>query len=347
MFHLRKIIKGTTCAMAAVWAIGAQTGVATAQDVIKLKLAHFLPTANGIHSEFLEPWARDLESCSNGKVAIEIFPAGTQLGNIAKLHDEVRAGIVDIAHGLHGIPDGRFRRTRIADLPFTFGSSDSATRALWGLYPKYFQDEYKGLKVLALHAHNPGQIHTASTPVRTLDDMKGLRLRFPSGAVRAMLGTLGATPVGMPPGAVYENTQKGVIDGAAFTWDTMKSFNLVEVMNYHTDVKVYNVTFWFAMNEKKYNALPKEVQICVDSLSGDNLIPKIGPWWDAWDKEGRDLLETAGHEIITLDDAARQEWVDALTPMIEKELDKLEADGIDNAREIHSAMKEMGAKLGN
>lgn len=57
-------------AMAAVFGIPA-----TAQDVVRLKLAHFLPTANGMHSDFMEPWARELEACSNGAVAVEIFPA--------------------------------------------------------------------------------------------------------------------------------------------------------------------------------------------------------------------------------------------------------------------------------
>lgn len=331
----------TTTALAVAWA----ASPAFAADVIKLKMAHFLPTANGMHSQFMEPWARDLEACSNGKVKVEIFPAGTQLGNIAKLHDEVRAGIVDIAHGLHGIPHGRFMRTRIVDLPFTFKSSDTATRTLWSLYPKYLTEEYKGLKVLALHTTNPGQIHTSSKAVKTVEDMKGLRIRFPSGATRAMLGALGATPVGMPPGKVYENTQKGVIDGAAFTWDAMKSFKLAEVMKHHTDAKTYVVSFWFAMNEKKYNSLPSDVQGCVDKLSGDNLIPKFGAWWDGWDKEGYDLVKAEKQNVITLNDSERQKWIDALEPMIEAQLVDLEKKGVGNAREIYQAMKEMAAKL--
>lgn len=330
---------------ASVLAMAWTAAPANAADVIRLKMAHFLPTANGLHSEFMEPWARQLEACSNGKVKVEIFPAGTQLGNIAKLHDEVRAGIVDIAHGLHGIPHGRFLRTRIVDLPFTFKSSDMATRTLWALYPKYLAEEYKGLKVLALHATNPGQIHTASKAVKVVEDMKGLRIRFPSGATRAMLGALGATPVGMPPGKVYENTQKGVIDGAAFTWDTMQSFKLSEVMKHHTDAKTYVVSFWFAMNEKKYKSLPENVRGCVDKLSGDNLIPKFGAWWNGWDKAGYDQLSGPDHEIITLNETERQKWIDALQPMIETQLAGLEKKGVSNAREIFKAMKDMAAKL--
>lgn len=339
-------LKSSIVGIAAASAVAAMGfgGTAVAQDKIKIKLAHFLPTANGMHKDFMEPWARDLEACTGGQVEVTIYPGGTQLGNIAKLHDEVRAGVVDIAQGLSGIPGGRFERTRIIDLPFTAKSADAATRTLWALYPDYLAEEYDGLKILALHAHNPGQIHTTTKKVATMDDMKGLRIRFPSGAVKSMLEALGATPQGMPPGAVYENAEKGVIDGAAFTWDTMASFKLAEVMKHHLDAKAYVVSFWFAANEKKYNSWPQNVRDCVDKLSGDNLIPKFGPWWNEWDKAGFEAVQGPDHEIITLSDEQRAEWATALQPMIDAYLADLEGKGISNAREIHEKMLELAAK---
>jgi TRAP-type C4-dicarboxylate transport system substrate-binding protein len=53
-----------------------------------------------------------------------------------------------------------------------------------------------------------------------------------------MIEALGGTPVGLPPGAVYENAEKGVIDGAVFTWDTMASFKLAEVIKHHLDARL-------------------------------------------------------------------------------------------------------------
>ncbi len=193
---------------------------ASAQQPIQLKLAHFLPTANGMHKDFMQPWAHDLETCSKGKVKVTIYPGGTQLGNIGRLYDEVRTGVVDIAHGLSGIPAGQFERTRLMELPFMVKSAGAAAQALWDLEPELAPD-FSGVKLLALHSPNAGQIHTVNKRVRTMADLKGLRIRFPSEAIKLMLEHLGAVPVGLPPGAVYENMEKGVIDGAAFTWDTM------------------------------------------------------------------------------------------------------------------------------
>ena len=321
-------------------AIMALPGIASAQDV-KLKMAHFLPTANGIHSQFLEPWARELEQCSNGAVSIEIFPGGTQLGNPAKLYDAVRAGAVDIAHGLSGLPGGRFERTRIAELPFIFDNADEASRSLWALFPDYFENEFPGVKVLALHAHNPGQVHTTNKSVKTMDDMSGLRLRFPTEAAKSMIEALGGNPVGLPPGAVYENAEKGVIDGAVFTWDTMASFNLAEVMKHHLDAKAYVTTFWFAMNQRSYDSLPDEAKACVDQSSGEALMEKFGDWWDEWDKAGYDRVVAEGHEITTLSDEQRAEWEATLDPMIETFLDNLQDKGVDDAHEIYEKFKAL------
>lgn len=83
---IRALALATTAALSVAGAASAQS--------IELKLAHFLPTANGMHSDFMEPWARALEECSQGEVKVEIFPAGTQLGNPARLYDAVRAGAV-------------------------------------------------------------------------------------------------------------------------------------------------------------------------------------------------------------------------------------------------------------
>ena len=57
-------------------------------------------------------------------------------------------------------------------------------------------------------------MHTTKKPIRTLDDFKGLRLRFASPTIRDLVAALGATPVGVPPTEQVEQLQKGTIDGA-------------------------------------------------------------------------------------------------------------------------------------
>ena len=331
----------TLIALAAGFAGGAvalaSASPASAQQ-IDLKVAHFLPTANGMHKDFVEPWSRQLEACSHNKVKITVYPAGTQLANIGRLYDEVNSGVVDIALGLAGIPAGRLNRLRLMELPFMVQTANAASSTLWDLHD-LIKPDFPNMKVLALFASNAGQIHMVSKRVRNTDDLKGMRIRFPSEAIKDMLSYLGAVPVGLPPGAVYENMEKGVIDGAIFTWDAMDSFKLAEVTKYHLDAKAYVATFWFAMNQRKFDGLPKDVQACINKQSGAALAAKFGTWWNEWDAPGLKLVKEKHQPIDELTAAQRTKWREILKPMIDKYIANVEAKGVKNARDIYNKMQ--------
>ncbi len=307
-----------------------------ATETIELKLSSYAPATNPIQKFWLEPWAAELERRTNGKVKVRFFPAGSAFGYVAKQMDQVRAGAVDLAHGLTGTPRGRLPRTSIIDMPFLVQSSNAASKTLWKLFPDYLKTEYRGVKVLALHAHNAGIIHTRGKQVKTMADMKGLRLRTPSYAVAMMLEQLGASPVGMPPTQVYENLEKGVIDGTVFPWEAINGFRLYEPLEYHLDAKVYTTSFFFVMNQGKYDRLPADVRKVIDEISGDALVNQIGSLWDEWDQPGLEAVKKKNNAITTLTPAQRNEWRTALAPMIEKYLDSIEKKGIKNAREIYA-----------
>lgn len=318
---------------------------ALAAETIELKLSSFLPSTHPTQTDFLEPWARELERRTDGRVKVQIFPAGSAFGHVAKQMDQARAGVVDIAHGLTGIPRGRLPRTSIIDLPFLVQTADAASRTLWKLYPDYLKEEYKGVKVLALHAHNAGLIHTRDKPVDSMQDLQGLRLRAPSLAISMMLEELGASPIGMPPTQVYESLEKGVIDGTVFPWDAVNGFKLYEPLNYHLDARAYTTSFFFVMNERKYRALPEDVRQVIDDISGDTLVNKFGDWWNAWDKPGLARSQQKGNRITQLSEEQRQAWRERLAPMIDRYLDKIEQQGVKNAREIYDKAKSYVAEF--
>ena len=323
--------------------IGAAIAATTAsagQAETTLKISHYLPAVHGIHTDFIQPWAEQVTECTGGEVTFEIFPAGSQLGNVARQQEQVTAGVVDIAHGLHGIPRGRFPRTSLIDMPFLTDDAGAATHALWSLFPDYLAEEYKGLKVLALHAHNGGLVHTNEKKVETMEDMRGLRIRTPSPAVSEMLSTLGADPQGLPPGEVYESLQRGVIDGTVFPWDPVKSFGLNEVLKYHLDLGAYTVSFFYVMNQNSYDKLSDEAKSCIDTYSGDDLVAKFDEWWDAWDAPGRQDAIDAGHEITELSAEERARWQEALQPMMAAYLETVKGEGVENAEEIYKAMQD-------
>lgn len=329
---IRSAFLGASIAFAAGFAFSP----AAAQE-IKLKFSHFVPTTVGLHTDFMEPWARELEACTGGKVAVEIHPAGSALGDISRQFDQAAAGVVDIAFGHTGIPRGRFPRTALIELPFLAKSANANSFALWNNID-LLKPEYRGVKVLGLMAHDRGILHT-NKRLGTLADVKGLRIRTPNPSTSLVLEHYGAGAIGLPPGDVYENLQKGTIDGVAFNWTGIDSFKLGEVLQYHYDVPLFTVGFFFVMNQGKYDSLPEDVRTCVDQLSGDALVAKFGPWWEKWSKPGLDDEVASGDEIVVATPEEIEQFKVELEPVTEALLQAARDAGVENVEEIRAALE--------
>lgn len=339
----RKFIKAGTAA-AATAAIAGFPSILRAQAPIELKISHYVPALHGLQTDFIEPWSKEIEKRTNGRVTFKIFAAASPLGKAENQLDQVQNGVVDIAFGLSGNPRGRMPRSLIVEMPFLIETAGQGSSTLMSIYSKYLRDEYKGLKVLSLLTHNAGHIHTRDKKVEKMEDLVGLRLRTPSATVSAMLTQLGAVPVGMPPGAAYEQIDKGVIDGACFPWDPVRAFKIDEVTKFHTVSSFYTAAFWFAMNEKKYNTLPADIKKVFDEMSGEYLTSRMQGWWDKWDAAGRAAAVARKNTIITLSPVERKRWADALIPTYNKVMIEAEGQGVKNARDIYIEMQRAAAK---
>ncbi len=109
-------------------------------------------------------------------------------------------------------------------------------RCLEAAHPE-FAKELTGLKVLAIQGGILPGIVTRDRPVRTLDDLRGLRIRAPT-ELLTVLHDLGADPVNMPMGDVYSALAKGVIDGVIAPMDTFRSLHFSEVARWYTALSV-------------------------------------------------------------------------------------------------------------
>lgn len=329
--------------LAAALALAAFPSIGTAQT--ELKFSTFVPPTHGFVTDVLEPLGQEIEKKTGGKATVRVFAGNTPFGKVENQADQVKQGVVDLAFGLNGIPRGRYLRTSIMEMPFVAESSDSASRALWAMRNGPLAADWKGFKLAALHCHNPGLFHTRDKPLKDIHDVKGLRMRAPNPPTQALLAYLGATPVGMPPGQVYENLAKGVIDGAVFPWDAIKGFRLEHSLKYHLDARVYTSCFHLVMNPKRFDALPPEVKKAIDSSIGDPLVDRFGALWNKWDQAGLDAVKPLGQEIVHVSDATREKWRKELQPVTESELSKLEKEGVPDAHAIHKEMLKQVARF--
>lgn len=322
----------------------AAAGSAVAQTV-ELKVSHYVPPTHGFHVDVLEPWLKDLEKRTGGKVQGRLFAGNSPFGKTENQADQVKQGVVDVGFGLNGIPRGRFLRTSVMEFPFVAESADAATKTLWAMIPGTLAEDYKGFKVLAVHCHNPGAFHTREKPLKSIEDVKGLRIRAPNYSTQKLLESLGAAPVGMPPGQVYENLEKGVLDGAVFPYDAVKGFRLEGLLKHHLDARVYTACFHVVMNEQKYAGLPADAKKAVDDTTGAALVNRFGEWWNKWDQAGIDAVKPRGNVIVAVSNEQREKWRAQLQPVTDGLLAELEKAGIAKPKAILDEMRQKQAAL--
>jgi TRAP-type transport system periplasmic protein len=218
-------------AMGAVAAL-AVTGTAMAQTVT-LRLHQMLPQQATIPAKAIVPWAQKVEAESGGKIKVQIFNAMQLGGAPPQLFDQAKDGVVDITWTVLGYTPGRFPKTEVFELPFMSSSAESSSKALQEYVEKFAADEFKDVKLIAVHTHGPGLFHTKQ-PVTGLETLRGMKVRGGSRIINNMLTKLGATPVGMPVPAVTDALSKGTIDGTTIPWEVTPSLKVTELVKNHT-----------------------------------------------------------------------------------------------------------------
>jgi len=306
-------------------------------ETVTLKLSQFLGPKSFFQIDFAEPWAKELETRTNGAVKVEIFDGTSPFGNVTQQATQVKAGTVDIALGLRGAEGDRFPGSSVIELPFVIPDALRGSRALFALYQDgTLADEYKDYKVLALFVHNPGLIHTRDKKVQTLADLKGLRLRSPNKTVSAALDHVGAVPAVLQVNDVMGAVKENKIDGIVTNWgNPLQGFN--DYMKFHTDTQFYTSVFFVVMNKEKYASLPPDIRAAIDAISGDVLVTRFGNLWNEWDKPVREGAAGPGHEVIIPNAATMAQWREGLRPVTDRYLDDL-ARSFPNARAAYDRL---------
>ena len=324
-------------------AAAALSAPAMSQQKIEVKVAEFVG-AQHFMTKWLVQWGEKLEKASGGRLAFKHFP-GSQMGPTPVHYDLARTGQADVSWFLHGGTPGRFPLTELISLPYMAGSAEIGTKVLNDaqLRSKYLDREHRGVKVLLLLTHQPGNVHTTKKPIRTADDMKGLRIRFAAPTIRDFVSALGGTAVGVQPGEQLEMLQKGTLDGTFIDYGGAGiAFKMGGTLKYSTEMYSYVSSFGIGMNPDFYKKLPADLRKLVDqSMSG--VEKEVGEGWDALDSIGKKLLVDGGAEAIKLskaEDARFRKVGDQVVAARIKELDSKKLP----ASEVYKMMKTLSER---
>jgi TRAP-type C4-dicarboxylate transport system substrate-binding protein len=258
-------------------------------------------------------WMDKVEKESGGRIKFEAYPAMQLGGTPVQLYDQVKDGVVDVMWTLPGNTAGRFPRVEVFELPFMMSNAEATSKAYWEYVQTLAADEFKEVQVLALQVHGPGVIHTVEKPVKSVDDLKGLKMRAPTRQVTKLMASLGATPVGMPLPGIPDALSKGTIQGAVIPWEVVPSVKVHELTKYHAEFDpaggaLYTTTFVMAMNKAKYNSLPADLKKVIDNNSGMATSAWLGKVQQAGDTAGRKSASDRNNNIFTVNVAEAQNF---------------------------------------
>jgi TRAP-type C4-dicarboxylate transport system substrate-binding protein len=312
-----------------------------------LTMSSWVSPQHHLTSTVLQGWANEVEKATGGRVKFQMLPKHPS--SPPGTFDAVRDGLVDLSFVTASYTPARHVLPLMPELP---GGGETAlvnSIAYSRMYWKHFHKvgEYRGVKLLGVFTHGPGQMFTKK-PVNGIGDIQGLKIRTGGGIAEAVAKALGASAFVKPAPESYELLKSGVADGVFFPLESIISFKLDTVLEQATLFPggMYSSAFGFFMNEDKWNRLPKQDQEAIEKISGEHIARLAGQSWDDADKRGFEALKKSGVKIVTASPELQAEVRKRSAPIIEDWVKQASAKGVDAAKilaEFREELKKVAA----
>jgi TRAP-type transport system periplasmic protein len=300
-------------AIAVAWplALAAVAPMRASAEPMQLKFASPAPPMSPVTRGGLIPWAKSVTEASEGTLDIKVF-AGPTVAKFDNVLDRVENAVVDIGFGVLGSYASQFPMTQVVALPFESDDPLEAGVALWNLYAKgAIADDYKRVRPLTLFVFPSGAMHL-KRPVRTMEDLKGLKIGLSSRMIGQLVERLGATPIAMQPTEYYPSMQRGLVDGIVIGWAAAFTFKIPEVTNFHLGFAAGSSPACVFINNDSWARLPAKGKETILALSGTKFSKTLGHI------TGRDPKAYPGHEIYKLPPAEATRWKAAIKPVVDE-----------------------------
>ena len=328
-------------ALTGAMALAMSFNTASAQTV--LTMSSWVGPTHPLTRDVLGGWAAAVEKATNGRVKMQMLAKHPVAA--PGTFDGVRDGVMDVSYVTASYTPARHPLPLLAELPGSGGTAEINSVAFSRIHWKHLHKagEYKGVKLLGVFTHGPGQMFLVKKPVNSVADIAGMKIRSGGGISEASAKALGASPLVKPAPESYEILASGVADGTFFPSESIKSFNLDKVVKHATIFPggFYSSAFGFFMNEEKWNKLPKQDQDAIMSVSGEALARLAGKAWDAADKGGMEALKAAGVNIQQASPAFIAEVRSRTEPLANNWIQAANAKGLDGAKVLAEFREEL------
>jgi TRAP-type transport system periplasmic protein len=293
-----------------------------------LKLADFQPPTHFVVDSTYKVFADTIAEKTGGDVSVTLYMGGELGPGPAEQYNRTIEGVTDIAFGLPGYTAANFPKTLLTELPGVITAQTGTAQILANI--NMLSSEYRRVVLIGLWNNAPNLLFTAEKPVRSLEDLKGLKIRVPSRNAGLVVEAWGATPVSMPAPEIYNAMQTGVIDGAMIDATTLKAFKLAEVTKYITQGMDTTISdFFMIMNRDSFDDLTEDQQKIVLDAGRTASVNGNAAWLQIADKSIAGFAATEGKEVITLAPEEAAKFNAASAPAVEAIIAEADAQGLE------------------
>lgn len=304
----------------------------------ELKLADFQPSTHPYVANVYTPMINQVKAATNGELSIRLFMAGELGSGPGQQFNRAVNGVVDIAFALPGYTASSFPKTLLTELPGVIDPQTGTERVLANL--SSLSNEYRRVVLLGLWLNAPNVLLSSSKPIRSLNDLKGMKIRTPSRNAGLVLESWGATPVSMPAPDIYNAMQTGVIDGAMIDGTTLQTFKLAEVTKYVTQgMKPTVSSFFLVANRDSFNGLPPQHQQALLGAGKTASLSANKVQLEGAAKALTAFAATAGKEVITLSAAQANAFNAASEKVTQRIISEGDANGLEASAHIKALQK--------
>jgi tripartite ATP-independent transporter DctP family solute receptor len=301
---------------AALLASAALAGAAAAECEITLRSSDTHPAGYPTVAT-VEHMGALVKERSAGRICIEVFPSA-QLGEERDTIEQTKFGVIDMNRVSMGPFNNIIEETKVVSLPFIFRDTGHMHRVMDGPIGDEILAAFEphGFIGLAYFDGGSRSFYNRERPIRTIDDVAGLKIRtMQSDVFVDMMAALGANATPMPFGEVYSALQTGVIDGAENNWPSFESSGHYEVAGYYTLNQHLIVPEVLVMSKVTWDKLTPEDQALVRQAARDS-IPVNRELWAAREAESEAKVRAAGVEIV--EDIDKTPFIEAMAPVYQK-----------------------------
>lgn len=301
--------------------------VSEEQETFHIKFSTWHPPAGEECQNVWTPMLEELQARSNGRITYTPY-YGAALGASAEHYDIVKDGLSDMGYFTATWTPDRFPLTDVLSMPVKVLGKDVAVNVGNEMYKRLLYQEFPDdIKVLSLNGCVMSFIWTRQ-PVKTMEDLKGLKIRSPGGLQTYMIQTLGAEPVFMPLGDVYLSMETGVIDGIVTCPMLYKAYKLHELGKNAVVATFGCVSEGVVMNKALYDKMPADLQALVEEVVS-NPFYLTGGLTEEVIQGCMDELRSEGVEFYELPEDEAERWYASFSEnVVKKWVDNMEEKGL-------------------